>query len=98
MKRSKQAIYLLLIFITLADILLLFSIAVYPVSSQFKFDVYAFDLIVCIVLWVEFVYSYIHAEDKRQYFSSNLLSVIGMLPLNFVFFKGIEADKASSSD
>lgn len=93
MKRSRQVLYLLLIFLTLADILLLCSIAFYPVSSQFKFFVYAFDLIVCMVLWVEFIYSYIHAADKRQYFSSNLLSVIGMLPLDFVFLRALRLIK-----
>lgn len=93
MKRSKRAFYLLLIFLTLADLLLLCYITFYSVSAEVKNAVIAFDLILCIVLWLEFIYSYMHSEDKRQYLDSNLLTVIGMLPIDFVFLRALRLIK-----
>ncbi len=92
MKKSKQAFYLLLIFTTLMDIILLCYITLYPTSLQFKQVVFSFDFILCIVLWIEFIYSYKHSKDKRKYFEDNFLSIIGMLPVDFVFFKSIEVN------
>lgn len=93
MKKSKRAFYLLLIFLTLADIVLLCYITFYSVSAQVMSDVFAFDFILCIVLWVEFIYSYRCAEDKRKYLDTNLLSIIGMLPIDFFFLRALRLIK-----
>ena len=93
MKNSKRAIYLLLIFLTLADILLLCYVTFYPVSLDFKYGALTFDFIICVLLWIEFIYSYIHAEDKRKYVESNLLSIIGMLPVDFIFLRALRLVK-----
>lgn len=89
MKKSKQALYLLLILLTLADILLLGYITFYPISLQFKYYAFTFDLVLCIVLWVEFIYSYLHSDDKSQYLNDNLLSILGMLPIDFIFLRAL---------
>ena len=93
MKKSKQAIYLLLIFTTLMDIILLCYITFYPTSLQFSRAVFSFDLILCIVLWIEFIYSYKHSNDKRKYLEDNFLSIIGMLPVDFVFLRALRLIK-----
>ncbi|WP_296881206.1 ion channel [uncultured Methanobrevibacter sp.] len=89
MLKSKQIIYLILIFATFSDILLLFYAALHPVSSTFRFGVYSFDIILCVVLWIEFIYSYLKSDNKKQYLIENSLSILGMLPINFVFLRAL---------
>lgn len=89
MKRSQQALYLILIIATLFDILLLFYVALYPVSSSLKYKAFNFDLIICVVLWGEFIYSYLHSDNRKRYLRDNWLSVLGMLPLDFVFLRAL---------
>ena len=93
MKKSEQACYLFLIFATLLDILLLCYITFYPVSQTFRFNVIIFDLILCLVFWVEFIYRYLHSEDKKQYVEDNLLSMLGMLPVDFAFLRALRLIK-----
>lgn len=93
MEKSKQRIYLILIFATFLDILLLFYVALRPVSSTFRDTVFAFDIILCAVLWIEFIYSYLKSDDKKQYLIENSLSILGMLPINFVFLRALRLVK-----
>lgn len=93
MKRSKRAFYLLLIFLTLADLLLLCYITFYHVSGEVKSLVLGFDLILCIGLWIEFIYSYRHTEDRKQYLDGNLWTIIGMLPIDFAFLRALRLIK-----
>lgn len=93
MEKSKQRIYLILIFATFLDILLLFYVALRPVSSTFRDTVFAFDIILCAVLWIEFIYSYLKSDDKKQYLIDNSLSILGMLPINFVFLRALRLVK-----
>ena len=93
MEKTKQRIYLLLIFATFLDIILLFHVAINPVSSTFKYWVYSFDIILCIVLWIEFIYSYLKSENKKHYLIENSLSILGMLPINFVFLRALRLVK-----
>lgn len=93
MKKSEQACYLFLIFATLLDILLWCYITFYPVSQTFRFNVIIFDLILCLVFWVEFIYRYLHSEDKKQYVEDNLLSMLGMLPVDFAFLRALRLIK-----
>lgn len=93
MKKSQQILYLILIIATLLDILLLAYIVIFPVDSFLKHCIEAFDLILCIVLWLEFIYSYLHSDNKKQYMKDNSLSILGMLPLNFVFLRALRLIK-----
>ena len=86
---KKQKIYLAIIFSTIIDICLLAYITFYPVSNILKYHVLSFDFIICIVLWIEFIYSYLHSDDRRQYLKENTLSILGMLPLNFFFLRAL---------
>lgn len=90
---KKQLFYLIFMLITLLDILLLAYVVFYHVSSEFKYGAIAFDLIVCAIMWIEFIYSYMHADDKKQYLKENSLSILGMLPIDFVFFRALRLVK-----
>lgn len=93
MKRIQQAFYLILIFLTFLDILLLAYVMFYPVDSIFRHYVESFDLALCIVLWLEFIYGYLHSDNRWQYLKNNALSILGMLPLNFVFLRALRLIK-----
>lgn len=92
MKRFQSILYLILILTTILDIGLLFYVTFYPVSSTLKYDVFAFDLVLCIVLWAEFIYS-MSKSDKKQYIKDNFWSILGMLPIDFVFLRALRLIK-----
>lgn len=86
---KRQTLYLTIIFLTILDICLLTYVFFYPVQDSLKQGVFAFDFIICIILWVEFIYSYLHSENKKQYLKENALSILGLFPLNFYFLRAL---------
>lgn len=93
MDKKLKIFYLIIIVLTLLDILCLVNVMLYPVSLTFKRNVFIFDLLLCVILWIEFIYSYLHAEDRKQYLRDNLLSVLGMLPIDFIFLRALRLIK-----
>ncbi len=91
--KRKQLFYLIIIFLTLIDIVFLTYITFFNVSIDLKYSVLAFDFILCIILWIEFIYSYVHSDDKRQYLKDNSLSILGMLPFDFIFLRALRLIK-----
>ena len=65
----------------------------FPVNPSFRSTIYTFDVIMCIIMWAEFIYSYKHSEEKKQYLKDNYISVAGMLPLDFMFLRGLRLIK-----
>ena len=65
----------------------------FPVSSAIKYGAVAFDLIVCIILWIEFIYSYKHSKNKKHYLKENSLSILGMFPIDFIFLRALRLVK-----
>ena len=91
-ENKKQLFYLILIFLTVVDLLLMTYILVFP-NVPLKFEVIAFDLVVCAIMWVEFIYSYLNADDKKTYLKNNSISVLGMLPIDIIFFRALRLIK-----
>ena len=91
-KKKKQLFYLILIFLTVVDLLLMTYILVFP-NVALKYWVIAFDLFVCAIMWVEFIYSYLNADDKKTYLKNNSISVLGMLPIDIIFFRALRLIK-----
>ena len=91
-ENKKQLFYLILIFLTVVDLLLMTYILVFP-NAALKFGVIAFDLVVCAIMWVEFIYSYLNADDKKTYLKNNSISVLGMLPIDIIFFRALRLIK-----
>ena len=89
----KQWFYLAIIILIIIDFSLLFYVLFYPVDPSFKSTIYAFDVIICLILWVEFIYSYMHSQNKKRYLGDNYLSIAGMLPLDFMFLRGLRLIK-----
>ena len=94
MKNPPHSTYIiLLIILTIVDLFLLGYIFFYPGNSSVMFFVRTFDLGVCILLWIEFIYSYIHSEDKKEYMKENAISILGMLPVDFIFLRALRLIK-----
>ena len=87
MKKSKLIISIII------DFSLLIYVMFYPVDPSFKSTIYTFDVIICIIMWAEFIYSYKHSQNKKQYMGDNYLSIAGMLPLDFMFLRGLRLIK-----
>lgn len=92
MENKKQLFYLILILLTILDLLFMTYILVYP-NPVLKVWVIAFDLVVCAIMWVEFIYSYLNADDKKTYLKNNSISILGMLPVDIVFFRALRLIK-----
>ena len=90
---KKQLFYLAIIILIISDFCLLFYVTFYPVDLSFKNTIYTFDVFVCLILWAEFIYSYKHSEDKKQYLHDNFLSIAGMLPIDFMFLRALRLIK-----
>lgn len=90
---KKQVFYLAIIILIILDVSLLTYVTFYPVDLSFRREIYTFDFIVCLILWAEFIYSYMHSEDKKQYLNDNFLSIAGMLPLDFMFLRALRLIK-----
>jgi voltage-gated potassium channel len=86
---KRQLVYLSGIILTILDILFLIYITFYPVANSVKFQIIAFDLILCAFFWVEFLYNLKKSDDKRQYLKNNYLGILGMLPFNSVFVRAL---------
>ena len=94
MKNPPHSSYIiLLIFLTILDLLLWGYILFYPGNSSVMSFVRIFDIGVCILLWIEFIYSYLHSNDKKQFMKENAISILGMLPVDFIFLRALRLIK-----
>lgn len=93
MSTRKQLFYLFIIFLTFIDILFLGYSVFFSVSSTVRYSTVTFDLIVCIILWIEFFYSYRHSKNKKKYLKDNSISILGMFPIDFVFLRALRLVK-----
>lgn len=86
---KKQILYFGGIVLTIFDIIFLTYITFYPVANSFKFQVIAFDLVLCFLFWIEFLYNLRKSEDRKTYLRNNYLGIFGMLPFNSVFLRAL---------
>lgn len=83
----KQAFYSILSILIIVDLILVIYVSSYSTDPSFRFVFNIFDLLLCVVLWIEFFYSYNHAADKKHYLKENCLSIWGMFPFYFILFR-----------
>jgi len=83
LSRNKELIrfcQFFLIVLVLCDIVLLTLIIFVPVSAQFKWYILIFDLIVVLILILEFILRFRNSDDKRNFLWENGIDVLGMIP------------------
>lgn len=79
-----ESIVLLLIII---DTTLLLIITFSHVPFFVEQRIIYFDLFVCFVLWVDFIYNLHKSIDKKQFLKENWLTLIAIIPLDYFFLR-----------
>ena len=83
--RLKDVLLLLLILFDLAFIVV---ITIYDVTPDDLYFMAVFDLVVCIILFINLIGLYYHSEDSLgQFIKSHLIDFISIIPFNFIFFR-----------
>ncbi len=70
----------MIIFLILADVILLTLITFVPVNPQIYGMIVFFDLTVVLILIPEFIYRMYHAPDRMDFLKHNWTDIIGMIP------------------
>ncbi len=76
-----------IIVLIIIDTFLLLLITFYNLDPTTVLYIVYFDLCVCLVLFVEFVFRIRHEEDKKRYIKDHWYDIIAMIPLDFVFYQ-----------
>ncbi len=77
---KKSIIELLMIVLILTDSILLILMIFYNFSPLITQIIYIFDLIVCFVLAIEFVYELNRSDNRKHYLQKNWYYIIAMFP------------------
>ncbi len=70
----------MIIFLILADVILLTLITFVPVNPQVYGMIVFFDLTVVLILIPEFIYRMYRAPDRKEFLKHNWTDIIGMIP------------------
>lgn len=72
-----------LLFLIILDIVLLSYISFYPSNPLTVNAINQFDLVLCIILFIEFSVNLKRAEDRKKFLLENWLDIIAFLPVDF---------------
>lgn len=76
-----------IIVLIIVDTFLLLLITFYNLNPTTALYIVYFDLCVCMVLFVEFVFRIRNVEDKKTYIKHHWYDIVAMIPLDFVFYQ-----------
>jgi voltage-gated potassium channel len=74
----------IIILLIVADLIIVLYYTIYPFTIPF--NLVMFDLIVVLILVVEFVFRLWQSDNKRKFMRSNGLELLGMVPLITEYF------------
>lgn len=77
---KKKIIELLIIILILTDTILLLITIFYNFPSVIMTTVYIFDIIVCIVLSIDYIFEFRNSDNKKQFFKYNWFYIIAFIP------------------
>ncbi len=78
----------IIIILIIVDIVLLVLITFYNLNPYFVNLIIYFDLGVCVILFLDFIYRMNQSEyDKWTFIKKNWVSIIAMIPFNFLVFR-----------
>jgi voltage-gated potassium channel len=90
MKLSKNIIFNIIIIILVAlDSIFLLAQVFYRFSSEYSFFLFIFDISICIILWISFIFEYKDAKDKKSFLKHNWYYIFALIPDSFFYFLGI---------
>lgn len=84
---SKKKINVLLFIFVLIDTILLFISTFSTLPADINEHIFHFDIFVCVILWIEFIYNLYYSENRLYYLKKNWYYIIAMIPLDFFFLR-----------
>ncbi len=88
--KIKQILEAFIIILIISDLFLLILMSFINMPPQTVGMIVDFDLFVCIVLFLEFMYKIRNEESKLRYIRKNWIDIVAMIPVDFLIF--ISAD------
>lgn len=79
-KDKNSFIELFLIILILADTIILLGSIFYSFSPYMMNLVYIFDIIVCIILTIDYIFEYRNSVNKKEFFKYNWFYIIAFIP------------------
>ncbi len=80
MTKNKYLILdLIIIFLVVVDLIIVIYYTIYPL--KIPFNILIFDLLVVLILIVEFIFRLRQAKNKKKFMRNNGLELLGMVPL-----------------
>lgn len=76
-----------IIVLIIVDTFLLILITFYNLNPTTALYIVYFDLCVCLVLFVEFVFRIRNVDNKKTYIKKHWYDIVAMIPLDFVFYQ-----------
>ncbi len=77
---KKSIIELLMIILILTDTILLILVIFHDFSPIMLQMIYVFDIFVCIILSIEFVYNLKNSNNRKEFFKNNWFYTIALIP------------------
>lgn len=78
-----------IIVLIIVDLVLLMFVTFSSVSQSIFITIIYFDLLVCIILFFDFIYRMQKREDKKAFIKKNWPDIIAMLPLDILYFSPV---------
>jgi voltage-gated potassium channel len=84
MKKNEKFFNYFLSYLVLTDIILITLVLFLRVSSQVYSIIVYLDLIICIILFSDFIVRFRKCDNKKIFLRNNMLDILGMIPLIFI--------------
>lgn len=84
---NKREINIIIIILVIIDTLLLLISSFTHLANNVLTNIYYFDLVVCVILWIEFIYDIYHSKNRKEYLKKNWYYIIAIIPLDFFFIR-----------
>lgn len=78
-----------IIILIIVDLVLLMFVTFSSVNQSMFITIIYFDLLVCIILFFDFVHRMQECEDKKLFFKKNWPDIIAMIPLDILYFSPV---------
>lgn len=73
-----------IIILIIVDTFLLILITFYNLDPKTVYSIIYFDLAVCIVLFIDFMYRLRNSDNKKRYIKTHWYDIIAMVPIDFI--------------
>ena len=93
MKYTEKIIESSVLLLVIIDMILLLILTFSNVSQHVEQKIIYFDLFVCFILWIDFIYNLYKSNNKKQFLKENWLTIIAIIPFRLFFLKMVQIHK-----